>query len=56
MEKVDLDAQKISLDLASNAAEEQAAAAEKEEMKKFIGKAPQKMGTLGDVFQKANGK
>jgi len=56
VEKVDLENRKISLDLAVNAAEEAAAAAEKEEMKNFIGKAPQKMGTLGDVFKKADGK
>ncbi len=56
VEKVDLDAKKISLDLASNAAEEAAVTAEKEEMRNFIGKAPQKMGTLGDVFKKADGK
>jgi len=54
VEKVDLENRKISLDLAINAAEEAAADAEK--MKNFIGKAPQKMGTLGDIFKKADGK
>ena len=56
VEKVDLENRKISLDLAINAAEEAAADAEKEKMKNFIGKAPQKMGTLGDIFKKADGK
>ncbi len=48
VEKIDLDARKISLDLAAKAAE----AAEKDEMKSFIGKTPQKMGTLSHAFEK----
>lgn len=50
--KIDLDAKKISLDLAANAAEEAAAAAEKDEMKSFIAQAPKNMGTLSHAFEK----
>jgi len=52
VEKIDLESKKISLDLAANEEETKAAVQETEETKSFIGKAPQTMGTLGDLLKK----
>jgi small subunit ribosomal protein S1 len=51
VEKIDLPNKKISLDLAANSAE--ASADDDKDLKNYIGKAPKKMGTLGDAFKKA---
>ncbi len=52
IEKIDPLNKRISLDLAGN----ENAASEKEELKDYMAKAPEMMGTLGDVFKKAGKK
>jgi small subunit ribosomal protein S1 len=54
IEKIDQQNKRISLDLAGN--EKENPANEKEELKGYMAKAPEVMGTLGDVFKKARKK
>ena len=54
IEKIDQQNKRISLDLAGN--EKENPANEKEELKGYMAKAPEMMGTLGDVFKKAGKK
>ena len=54
IEKIDQPNKRISLDLAGN--EKENPANEKEELKDYMAKAPEMMGTLGDVFKKARKK
>jgi small subunit ribosomal protein S1 len=54
VEKIDLPNKRISLDLAAN--EKETSAGEKEELSGYMPKAPEKMGTLGDVLKKAGKK
>lgn len=52
VEKIDLPNKRISLDLAGN----ENAASEKKELKDYMAKSPEMMGTLGDVLKKAGKK
>jgi transcriptional accessory protein Tex/SPT6 len=54
IEKIDQPNKRISLDLAGN--EKENSANEKDELKDYMAKAPEMMGTLGDVFKKAGKK
>jgi small subunit ribosomal protein S1 len=54
IEKNDQQNKRISLDLAGN--EEENSTNEKEELKGYLAKAPEMMGTLGDAFKKAGKK
>ena len=49
IEKIDLPNKRISLDLAAGAESD---TGDEKDLKSFIGKAPKKMGTLGDVLKK----
>jgi len=51
VEKIDLPNKRISLDLAAN--EKETSAGDKEELKGYMAKAPEMMGTLGDVLKKS---
>jgi len=54
IEKIDEPNKRISLDLAGN--EEENPANEKEELKSYMAKVPENMGTLGEVFKKSRKK
>jgi len=52
IEKIDRENRKISLDLAGND-KDTSIATDEEDFRGYIGKSPETMGTLGDMFKKA---